>query len=699
MNIKNFLYMVVGSITIFISYYYVQPFHNKIEPLQSNSYSLETKNIHLANTGATFTEDGDGLFSISPGMGKASEAIFTFTRDMRIEPTFYIKQGAKTGDIEFIIKKNDKEVENFIIAMQGEREKSFALSVKSGDKVSVIADQHGNIQYDWGAFSVLSSSDIYKTENIVIPILWILLFIFLFKNGFGSIALSTYTIFLLMIYAEKLNFGTMGIDSITTHMLLMLSIAFALVFLYQELGILKKYKPASFFSFFPLLPLYLFPLSIIIYNLSFGTAVNSEIMYAVYQTNGGEATEFLSDFIEFKYVFLILIFVIFFFLLLFKQNEGNNKIDKILLVFLFVTLFIAAINQKSHFRTSELVVKSYVNYQNELTLFEKAQKERKTNDIQFKAKKEGQGETYVVMIGESLNKKHMGLYGYMRDTTPLLSEMAQKDDLIVFDNAYSNHTVTTHTLSFSLTEANQYNEKKYYNSLSIIEILKKADIESYWITGQRTHGAFQNLISVIAGDTDHFIPVDFTDAAKGLDGSLIKKVKKVLEQKTDQNRVIFVHLLGSHYKYKERYPNETFSIFTKALLKSEFGHKAYKNTKINDYDNSVVYNDYVVSSIIKTLKNAKGVSGLLYMSDHGEDVIHDWGHNPTLFSFAMTQIPFIGWFSEDYKNQYPEKYNNLSNRTDSLFSNDMFYDTLIGALGIKTDKYNARYDLSSGNIN
>ncbi|RLA62524.1 MAG: hypothetical protein DRQ78_07975, partial [Epsilonproteobacteria bacterium] len=375
--------------------------------------------------------------------------------------------------------------------------------------------------------------------------------------------------------------------------------------------------------------------------------------------------------------------------------KGKNKIDKVLLLFLSVTLFIASANQKTHFRVSELIVKSFVNYKKELALFKKAHADRKTNKIQFQARKEAQGETYVVIIGESLTRYHMGVYGYMRDTTPLLSKMAKKRELIVFDNAYSNHTVTTHTLSFALTEANQYNAKKYYDSLSIVEILKKADIESYWITAQPTHGAFQNLISVIAGESNHFVPVDFKDAAKGLDGSLIKKVKKALIRKTNKNKVIFVHLLGSHYKYRERYPHDKFSVFNKPLLKAEFGNKAYKNSKINHYDNSVVYNDYVVSSIIEALKNIKGIAGLLYVSDHAEEVIHNKSHNPTLFTFAMTQIPLLGWFSEEYKNHYPDKYNNFLNRTHSLFSNDMFYDTMIGMIGVKTDRYNAIYDLSS----
>jgi hypothetical protein len=61
----------------------------------------------------------------------------------------------------------------------------------------------------------------------------------------------------------------------------------------------------------------------------------------------------------------------------------------------------------------------------------------------------------------------------------------------------------------------------------------------------------------------------------------------------------------------------------------------------------------------------------------------------------MTQIPMIAWFNEGYKKTYPKKYHNLLNRTELLYSNDMLYDTMIGIFGIKTDRYNSKFDFSS----
>lgn len=160
----------------------------------------------------------------------------------------------------------------------------------------------------------------------------------------------------------------------------------------------------------------------------------------------------------------------------------------------------------------------------------------------------------------------------------------------------------------------------------------------------------------------------------------------------------FVHLMGSHGGYCSRFPNE-YSLFESDLDIDTFGKAissdvSLKNS-INCYDNSVVYNDYIVSSIINEAKKYEGVSALLYFSDHADDVISKLGHNSGKFTFDMTQIPFIAWFSDEYKEKYKTKFDNLEQNQDKLFPNDRIYDTLIGISNIKTNLYNKEFDFSS----
>ena len=52
------------------------------------------------------------------------------------------------------------------------------------------------------------------------------------------------------------------------------------------------------------------------------------------------------------------------------------------------------------------------------------------------------------------------------------------------------------------------------------------------------------------------------------------------------------HLMGSHSSYSKRYPAE-YNIFTDYSTKKE--------KIINEYDNSVLYNDFIVDSLLNIL--------------------------------------------------------------------------------------------------
>ena len=130
-----------------------------------------------------------------------------------------------------------------------------------------------------------------------------------------------------------------------------------------------------------------------------------------------------------------------------------------------------------------------------------------------------------------------------------------------------------------------------------------------------------------------------------------------------------------------RYPSD-FAIFHGRLDKSFFGNiaKAHYYEKINCYDNSILYQDFIISSILKMLKKVDGVSGFIFFSDHGEDVLSNIVRNLGVISYDMLDIPMLMWFSEPYKQKYPLRYQDTRSNKDKLFSNDLMYDTLIGTV-------------------
>jgi len=91
---------------------------------------------------------------------------------------------------------------------------------------------------------------------------------------------------------------------------------------------------------------------------------------------------------------------------------------------------------------------------------------------------------------------------------------------------------------------------------------------------------------------------------------------------------------GSHSPYEIRYPNR-FKIYPINLNDK-------KQNTVNAYDNSVVYSDYILDTIIDYLqKNSPKDFYFNYSSDHGESVGENnrFGHG-LLFKRAMV-VPFI----------------------------------------------------------
>jgi len=530
--------------------------------------------------------------------------------------------------------------------------------------------------------------------------LFSVVFLSLFNKKYTYIAISYFIILILIIVAERLNYGGVAFKTILYYFILITSLELSTIFLYQKV---KKYKAlvASSIAFL----VYIIPLSFLVYNVNFRSPVATDTVQALLQTNISESYEFISTFISTGAIAFFILFIVVITLFFYKQSgkgDSSLNISKKYLILLSLLLFVSLYHY-SNLRIYELTINGNYRYQKELSLFKEMQSKRKVSLIEFNATKKEQGETYIVVIGESLNKKHMGLYDYSRDTTPLLSKMDNKKELMVFNNVYSNHTHTVPVMQFALTEANQYNKKSYYKSQSIIEILNKADVETYWLTNQSIYGAWDNMVSVIATTADNVFSLNRSigkqTKTQKFDEGLITKVREILDKKTQKNRVIFVHLMGSHTQYKERYPRDKYNIFTEGLKQGEFGKVAStRSVRINHYDNSVIYNDFVVSSIIESLKSDTGkIKGFIYLSDHADDVLGGLGHNSGRFTYYMAQIPMITWFNDGYKEKYVQKYNNLLDRKAALYTNDMLYDTLIGMFGIETEKYNSKYDFSSSN--
>jgi heptose-I-phosphate ethanolaminephosphotransferase len=128
--------------------------------------------------------------------------------------------------------------------------------------------------------------------------------------------------------------------------------------------------------------------------------------------------------------------------------------------------------------------------------------------------------------------------------------------------------------------------------------------------------------------------------------------------------------MGNHVAYKFRYPAsfDHFNSVGSAEPDAEYGLPASARSMVNQYDNSVRYNDYLIASMLDLLSKQYEPSVMLYFSDHGEEVydFRDFaGHSYEKTSVYMCEIPFIFWMSGEYEKK----------RKDLVFHENRPYST------------------------
>lgn len=126
----------------------------------------------------------------------------------------------------------------------------------------------------------------------------------------------------------------------------------------------------------------------------------------------------------------------------------------------------------------------------------------------------------------------MSAYGYERDTTPWLSSKRSDRHFVLLDNAYACFPNTVSALSNALTAKNQYVSRSFAASPSVVEIIKAAGYESWWISNQNRLGVWDAPTSVIANLSDHQVwlnskMIGKRTRSKKFDEELIGELQKV----------------------------------------------------------------------------------------------------------------------------------------------------------------------------
>ena len=265
----------------------------------------------------------------------------------------------------------------------------------------------------------------------------------------------------------------------------------------------------------------------------------------------------------------------------------------------------------------------------------------------------GQPATLVLVIGESTNRQRMSLYGYGRETTPELDKL--RDQLQLFDNVVTPRPYTIEALQQVLTFADQQHPDAYLKTPSLVSLMKQAGYRTYWITNQQTMTKRNTMLTTFSKEADEqvYLNNNREQNARQYDGDVLAPFAKVLADAAPR-KFIVVHLLGTHMSYQYRYPPE-YERFT-----DRSGAPAHVTDDqlptYNSYDNAVLYNDFVVSSLIKRFAATDPNGFLLYLSDHGEAVFDAakpevLGRNEAAPTSPMYTIPFMLWQSPKWQDR------------------------------------------------
>ncbi len=307
---------------------------------------------------------------------------------------------------------------------------------------------------------------------------------------------------------------------------------------------------------------------------------------------------------------------------------------------------------------------------------------------------------FVLVIGESASSRFLQSYGYPQPTDPVTTEFLHKNELtgadlenpkslnsINFTHAYSSYPQTIESLSLSLSGANQYNGKVLNEMLTLIDAARLAGFETFWIGNKQSESVgFTPPVTRIAQTADHslFIPDSYIPkyGKYPYDEEILNNLPQL---NPDRNTLVIINIKGSHTKYFERYP-EKFDVF----------HDD-PDAVINEYKNSLLYSDFVLSQLLDHFKSQPGFSAFIYFSDHGvEPAFKGDDHNVSKFTFSMVTIPFWVALSDKYVGGNAGTVRAMLDNRDKCFTNDLIYDFMLGLMGIRIESLdNREVDITS----
>ncbi len=317
----------------------------------------------------------------------------------------------------------------------------------------------------------------------------------------------------------------------------------------------------------------------------------------------------------------------------------------------------------------------------------------------------------VLIIGESYNRHHSQMYGYAMPTTPRQMQLERTGRLVRFDDVVSPWNLTSFVFKhlFSMYVVGQKGEWCDYPLFPVL--FRKAGYHVTFLTNQFLPKAKEAVYDFSGGFflNDRKLSAAQFDTRNtrlhAFDEGLLADYDNLKGANTGNNLIIF-HLLGQHVSYRQRSPKDRKRFRADDYKELKPHHNTRERTILSDYDNAILYNDSVVTEIVRKFENDDAI--VIYVPDHGEECyegdmhfycrLHSTEVDARL-AHAEFDIPFWIWCSRKYVRRRPEVFRRVVQAKRRRFMTDALPHTLLYLGGISTPCYRGEYDLLSPDYN
>ncbi len=458
----------------------------------------------------------------------------------------------------------------------------------------------------------------------------------------------------------------------------------------------------------------------------FGVPLNMDILQIILGTNPTEAQEFLLEYVvNFKVLggltaFIFVLTALIFALKKFFSTRSDERLkhfvfDLLIIFFPPMMIYICfavnallSITNNLFLKTTPWHTVKEAQYLadtapigNESKIFSEMDKQLETEKI---LSDESDIPFVIFVLGESTDRNHMQLYGYRLPTTPLLNARYERGEIFRFNDtiACANNTSPAMARIFTFAEKDESMNDWYFHA-NLFDIVRRAGYHTIWLSNQRALGLWGNFDKYfsVRCDEKYFIgvedPIERKIKVDGqIDGVLLPVLDELLAASTAEKNFLLIHLYGTHGIYRDRYPAE----FEKFSAADEDKPEESWRQVTAEYDNAVLYNDFIVNEIIRRFEDKNAV--MIYISDHGEEVCE--GRDFACHSAEeegnvhMIEIPAIVWASKDFRERYPEKISVLNSAVDRPYRTDYLIHALLELMDIRTTSFDAIKSIINDNF-